>query len=237
MTMPILATDRHVLLTRMWAHMSRGKWGASGIRHVDSVPPTAPVTVKNANDFVSYESTANPPGAGERKPHPKRAIFSLANADVDHGDGVAGNAHYPPSHPMPGGTLLVVSDVVDTAEAAAGAVLIAIGLVVGVVSSAEDLLIIIGNVISQNPAAAAAAHVGDPVSLVISLGVEIPDVVDTAEAAAGTALVNAGLIVGNTTTANDAVIVVGNVISQDPAAGVFIDGGDPVDLVISLGPV
>ncbi len=236
MTMPILATDRHVRLTQMWAHMARGKWGASGIRQVASVPPTAPATAKNANDFVSYESAANPPAAGERKPHPKRAIFSLVYADVDHGDGVAGNAHFPPSYPMPGGEVIVVPDVVDTVQATAEAALLAIGFFGGAITSAEDLLIVIGNVVSQDPVAAAIAKAGTSVKLVISLGVEIPDVVDTAEAAAGVTLVNAGLIVGNTTTANDPVIIVGNVISQDPAAGVFIDGGDPVDLVISLGP-
>ena len=170
MTMPILATDRHVRLTQMWAHIARGKWFSSGIRHVDSVPPTAPATAKNANDFINSDSTANPPGVGERKPHPKRAIFSLAFADVDHGDGVAGNAHLPPSYPMPGGTLVAVPDVVDTAQAAAEAAIIAIGLVVGVVTSANDGVIIVGNVISQDPAAAAGAHVGDSVDLVISLG-------------------------------------------------------------------
>ncbi len=234
MTMPILATDRHVRLTQMHAHMPRGKWGASGIRHVDAVPPLAPTVVKNANDFVSFESVSDPPAAGERKPHPKRAIFSLANADVDHGDGVAGNAHFPPAHPMPG-ALMLVPDVVDLAEAAAVISLTASGLA-SVSTSATDLLIVIGNVVSQDPAAGADVRFGVTVALLISLGVEIPDVVDTAEAAAGVTLVTAGLIVGNTTTANDPVIAVGNVISQDPAAGVFIDGGDPVDLVISLGP-
>lgn len=169
MTMPILATDRHVRLTQMWAHMSRGKWGASGIRHVDAVPPLAPTVVKNANDFVSFESVSDPPAAGERKPHPKRAIFSLVNADVDHGDGVAGNAHFPPSHPMPG-ALINVPDVVNIAEAAAGVSLLASGLIVGVVTSATDPVIVVGNVISQDPAAAAHARFGTGVDLVISLG-------------------------------------------------------------------
>jgi hypothetical protein len=170
MTMPILATDRHVRLTQMWAHMARGKWAASGIRHVASVPPTAPVVVNNANDFVSYESTANPPGAGERKPHPKRAIFSLAYADVDHGDGLAGNAHFPPSYPMPGGEVIIVPDVVNTAQAAAEAALLAIGFFIGDVTSATDPVIVVGNVISQDPVAAATAKAGTAVDLVISLG-------------------------------------------------------------------
>lgn len=170
MTMPILATDRHVRLTQMWAHIQRGKWFASGIRQVASVPPTAPATAKNANDFVSSESAANPPGVGERKPHPKRAIFSLAYADVDHGDGVAGNAHFPPSYPMPGGEVIIVPDVVDTAQAAAEAALLAIGFFIGDITSATDPVIAVGNVISQDPAAAATAKAGTAVDLVISLG-------------------------------------------------------------------
>ncbi len=170
MTMPILATDRHVRLTQMWAHMKRGKWFSSGIRHVASVPPTAPATVKNANDFVNSASTADPPGVGERKPHPKRAIFSLARADVDHGDGNAGNAHFPPSYPTPGGEVIIVPDVVDTAQAVAEAALIAIGFFIGDVTSATHGSIILGNVISQDPAAAATAKAGTAVDLVISLG-------------------------------------------------------------------
>ncbi len=170
MTMPILATDRHVRLTQMWAHIPRGKWFSSGIRQLASLPPTAPVVVKNANDFVSSESTADPPGVGERKPHPKRAIFSLAYADVDHGDGLAGNAHFPPSYPNPGGEVIIVPDVVDTAQAAAEAALLAIGFFVGDVTSVTDPVIIVGNVISQDPAAAATAKAGAAVDLVISLG-------------------------------------------------------------------
>ena len=170
MTMPILATDRHVRLTQMWAHMARGKWFSSGKRQLASVPPTAPVVVKNANDFVSSESTANPPGAGERKPHPKRAIFSLAYADVDHGDGNAGNAHFPPSYPMPGGEVIIVPDVVDAVQATAEAALLAIGFFIGDVTSTSDPVIILGNVISQDPAAAATAKAGAAVDLVISTG-------------------------------------------------------------------
>lgn len=65
--------------------------------------------------------------------------------------------------------------------------------------------------------------------------VATPDVVDETEGDAGTAIVAAGLIVGVTSSANDAVIVLGNVISQSPAAGTVIGEGSYVDLVISLG--
>jgi len=67
-------------------------------------------------------------------------------------------------------------------------------------------------------------------------GITVPDVVDETEAAAGTAITDAGLVVGDTTSATDAVIVLGNVISQSPIAGKIVGPGSAVDLVISLGP-
>lgn len=67
-------------------------------------------------------------------------------------------------------------------------------------------------------------------------GIAVPDVVDETEGDAGVAIVAAGLVVGVTSSANDAVIVVGNVISEFPAAGTIVGPGSAVDLVISLGP-
>ena len=65
--------------------------------------------------------------------------------------------------------------------------------------------------------------------------VAVPDVVDETEGDAGTAITDAGLKVGAVTSANDAVIALGNVISQSPAAAVVVGQGSYVDLVISLG--
>ena len=64
----------------------------------------------------------------------------------------------------------------------------------------------------------------------------VPDVVDTTQAAASAAIVAAGLVVGNVTSANSDTIIAGNVISQNPAATTAVDCGSAVDLVISLGP-
>jgi len=66
--------------------------------------------------------------------------------------------------------------------------------------------------------------------------VTVPDVVDTTQASAEAAIVAAGLVVGDVTTSYDPVIVAGNVISQDPAAGASVLPGTSVDLVVSLGP-
>lgn len=65
---------------------------------------------------------------------------------------------------------------------------------------------------------------------------QVPDVVDTAELAAEAAIVAAGYTLGVQTSANDAVIVIGNIISTDPAASTFLELGKPVDYVVSLGP-
>ena len=66
--------------------------------------------------------------------------------------------------------------------------------------------------------------------------VSVPDVVDETEGDAGTAIVAAGLVVGVTSSATDPAIVLGNVISQVPAAAQVVGPDARVDLVISLGP-
>ena len=63
----------------------------------------------------------------------------------------------------------------------------------------------------------------------------VPNVVGTAQAAAEAAIAAAGLAVGTITPANDAVVVAGNVISQDPAAGAEVPNTSPVNLVVSTG--
>ena len=65
---------------------------------------------------------------------------------------------------------------------------------------------------------------------------QVPDVVDTAELTAEAAIVAAGYTLGTQTSANDAVIIIGNIISTDPAADTFLELGKPVDYVVSLGP-
>ncbi len=64
----------------------------------------------------------------------------------------------------------------------------------------------------------------------------VPDVVDTAEATAVATLAAANFTAQPITTANDAVIIIGNVISQSPAAGVLSTTFGTVAIVVSLGP-
>lgn len=67
----------------------------------------------------------------------------------------------------------------------------------------------------------------------------VPDVIDITQAAAETLITcaEAQLTVGDVTTDNDPGIAVGNVISSDPVKDTQLTIDDPVDLVVSLGPI
>jgi beta-lactam-binding protein with PASTA domain len=65
----------------------------------------------------------------------------------------------------------------------------------------------------------------------------VPQVIGLTQAAATTAIRNAGLRVGVVTTANSATIPIGRVISSDPRAGVTLPANSPVDIVVSLGTI
>ncbi|GAI52198.1 unnamed protein product, partial [marine sediment metagenome] len=47
----------------------------------------------------------------------------------------------------------------------------------------------------------------------------------------------AQLILGVVTTANDPVVPIDHIISSDPVAHTRLEIGDPVNIVVSLGPV
>lgn len=63
--------------------------------------------------------------------------------------------------------------------------------------------------------------------------VDVPDVSGMKEAAAETALTDAGLVLGTTSKESSADVPEGQVISQDPAAGKSVAEGTKVDLVVS----
>ena len=68
------------------------------------------------------------------------------------------------------GNNVVVPDVVDKAQATAESDIVAAGLTVGTVTTANSQTIVAGNVISQNPVGGASAPSGSAVDLVVSLG-------------------------------------------------------------------
>src|SRR5204862_7373526 len=74
--------------------------------------------------------------------------------------------------------------------------------------------------------------------LVVSSGssqVGVPNIVNLTQAAAATALTNAGLVVGTVTNAASGSVPAGSVISQSPAAGVQVSPGSAVNFVVSTG--
>jgi len=81
----------------------------------------------------------------------------------------------------------------------------------------EDLMIFCDNWLANGPS------------------VTVPDVVDTEQSAAETAIIDAGLTVGTITQDFSDTVVAGNVISQNPAAGELLPLSEAVDLVVSLG--
>jgi beta-lactam-binding protein with PASTA domain len=138
-----------------------------------------------------------------------------------------------------GPALVVVPGVTGRPQAVAETAILAAGLTVGTVTTANSPSVPAGNVISQNPAAGTNVAPGSPVDLVVSLGpapVAVPGVTGQPQAVAEAAIVAAGLTVGTVTTTNSPTVPAGSVISQNPAAGTTVAPGTPVDLVVSLGP-
>ncbi|MGA2538124.1 MAG: protease pro-enzyme activation domain-containing protein [Terracidiphilus sp.] len=140
-----------------------------------------------------------------------------------------------------GGTLtglvvnIAVPNVVGDSESAAESAITSDGLDVGKVTTASSSTVPIGDVISETPAANTPVAPGKAICLVISTGVDVPDVVGEAETAASSAITGIGLSVGTVTT-QTSVVAVNHVISQSPAPGTAENGGTPVNLVISSGP-
>jgi hypothetical protein len=96
-----------------------------------------------------------------------------------------------------------------------------------------------GSVISESPTAGTQVNAGASVNLVVSTGpaqVAVPNVVGSTQAAASTAITNAGLVVGTVTNASSGTVASGSVISESPTAGTQVTTGSSVNLVVSTGP-
>jgi beta-lactam-binding protein with PASTA domain len=110
---------------------------------------------------------------------------------------------------------------------------------VGTVAQQSSNTVAAGKVISQDPANGSSVAQGSPVNLVISSGpqtVTVPNVEGLTQAAATTAITAAKLTGGTVTQQSSNTMATGNVISQDPASGISVTQGSPVNLVISSGP-
>jgi serine/threonine-protein kinase len=103
------------------------------------------------------------------------------------------------------------------------------GLLLGPVTKVFSSTIPEGSVISQNPAAGEPIALGAAVQLVISKGTSdpgirsVPSVTAQAEAQARKAIESAGLKVGGVMESFSSTVPAGNVISQDPAGGSYLE--------------
>ncbi|MDQ6619664.1 MAG: PASTA domain-containing protein, partial [Pseudomonadota bacterium] len=136
------------------------------------------------------------------------------------------------------GPAVSVPSVVGQTQAAALTAIANAGLTVGTVTQEASQSVPAGQVISQSIAAGSAVSGGSIVNLIISSGpaVSVPSVVGQTQAAALTAIANAGLTVGTVTQQASQSVPAGQVISQSIAAGSAVSGGSIVNLVVSSGP-
>jgi uncharacterized repeat protein (TIGR03806 family) len=133
-----------------------------------------------------------------------------------------------------------VPNVVGQTQVTATSAITGAGLNVGTVTTNSSATVAAGNVISQNPAAGAIVAPASTVDIVVSSGpaaqVTVPNVVGQTQAAASTAITNAGLRVGTVTNAASTTVPSGNVISQTPTSGATVAANSVVNLMVSSGP-
>jgi uncharacterized repeat protein (TIGR03803 family) len=135
-------------------------------------------------------------------------------------------------------TQTAVPGVIGDTQSAATTAITGAGLVVGTVTAQSSATVASGNVISESPAAGINVADGSAVNLVVSSGASqaaIPNVVGDSQAAATTAIANAGLVVGTVTYTFDATVAVGIVVSTDPTTGSNVAAGSAVNLLLSSG--
>jgi hypothetical protein len=93
-------------------------------------------------------------------------------------------------------------------------------------------------VISTDPQAGTSVQRGDPITVLVSSGKEqvaVPDMIGQTRIEAGATLQTAGLVLGPVTS-EPSDQPAGDVIRTSPGAGVSVDKGSQVAIVLSLGP-
>ena len=97
----------------------------------------------------------------------------------------------------------------------------------------------VGTVVSQDPPAGETLAAGENINLTMAKSADltvVPDLRLRTESEALNILIDAGLRPGGRTTAYDAIVPLGSVISQQPFAGQAVIPGTPVNYVVSDGP-
>jgi beta-lactam-binding protein with PASTA domain len=107
-------------------------------------------------------------------------------------------------------------------------------LTVGNVTLAASATVPGGHIASQTPVAGTYVDIATAVNLTVA-GIAIPNVVGEDLNTAEGGITGAGLGVGNVTQAASALVPVGAVMSENPAAGTLVLPSATVDLVVSTG--
>ena len=131
-----------------------------------------------------------------------------------------------------------VPDVAGLTQSAAAGAITNVGLMVGNITQQPSITVAAGIVISQDPSAGMSVIAGSAINLLVSTGpppVSVPSIVGLAQAAASSAITNAGLVVGTITQQSSSTVAAGNVISQSPSAGTSVGAKSSVNLVVSTG--
>lgn len=134
---------------------------------------------------------------------------------------------------------VVVPDVTNQAQSDAVAQLTTNGLQYAVKNINDDN-VAKGSVVKTDPVAGTQVNAGSSVTLYVSSGpavtyVTVPNVEGMTQDAAKSALENAGLKLGSTTTQSSSSVASGSVISQDQKANAQVPQNTAVNLVISSG--
>ncbi len=132
---------------------------------------------------------------------------------------------------------VAVPDIVGRAQSDAQATITGTGFSVGAVTQEWSAAVPTGSVISQNPAAGTVMIPGTAIDFVVSKGpqpVAVPDVAGKTQTEAQAAIAGAGLTVGAITHQYSDTVPEGAVVGQNPAAGMLITPGSPVNLVLAI---
>jgi beta-lactam-binding protein with PASTA domain len=113
------------------------------------------------------------------------------------------------------------------------------GLTVAPTASPAPSGVAPNTVIAQDPPAGGSIAPGGTVKLTVAAGPEtvaVPDLRNKTETDAFNLLAAAGLQIGTKTEAFDPVVPAGQVVTQNPPAGVVVNKGTPIDYTLSQGP-
>jgi probable HAF family extracellular repeat protein len=133
----------------------------------------------------------------------------------------------------------VVPNVVGQSAGAADSAIVDAGLVVGTTTGSVSSTVTAGTVISETPTAGTSVLPGSSVNLTVSVGASsftvVPNFTGDTLAQLESAIPAAGLVFGGVGYISSLTVPAGQVISQNPLAGVFTSTGTPVYLAISAG--